>query len=179
MSDWNSNTQKLLALKKKKFKKKEEPAPVKVVEFYPKEDPQIFDYPQPKDENFSPKEDLSEIINKQSQGEMMINEFLDDGEQLEFDFFENGPEAKSTKKQEKINTRDVHFLMEKYKEENGGKGTEDICILFSYWQINFGPKDDEKTLINYNSKSFNNKTYFNRPISMDRSPMEFNLDPID
>ena len=48
---------------------------------------------------------------------MMINEFLDDGEQLEFDFFENGPEAKSTKKQEKINTRDVHFLMEKYKEE--------------------------------------------------------------
>jgi hypothetical protein len=43
MSDWNSNTSKLLALKKKKFKKKEElvpePVPVKVVEFYPKEDP--------------------------------------------------------------------------------------------------------------------------------------------
>ena len=40
---------------------------------------------------------------------MMINEFLDDGEQLEFDFFENGPEAKSTKKQEKINTLNQKF----------------------------------------------------------------------
>jgi hypothetical protein len=127
-----------------------------------------------------PKEDLSEIIQKQSQGEMLINEFLDDAEQLEFDFFQNGPNAKSNKKQEKVNTRDINFLMDKYKEENHGKGTTDICILFSYWQINFGPKlEDDKTLINYNSKSFNNKTYFNRPISMDRSPLEFNLDPID
>lgn len=98
--------------------------------------------------------------------------------------------------------------MERYKEDNKGQGTTDICLLFSYWQANFcynrpGSTDDgtsvsasangltpgihgvvasqsnsnnlntikssiaimhdEKTssFINYNSKSFNNKTYYN------------------
>ena len=132
MSDWNQNTQKLLALKKKKFKKKE-PEPPKEPEFYPKDE--IFEYAQ-KDDFFQEdrKEELSEIVNsKQSQGELLINEFLDD-EQLEFDFFGAKSTNKKVEKPEKVvNTRDVHFLIEKYKEENGGKGTDDICILFSYW----------------------------------------------
>ena len=90
----------------------------------------------------------------------------------------------------KIDTRDIYFLMQRYKEDNNGVGTTDICILFSYWQINFDPDRNQKslihenqTLINYNSKSFNNKTYFNqnRPMSLDRSPMEenFNRDQIE
>jgi hypothetical protein len=56
-----------------------------------------------------------------------------DDEQLEFDFFGGKSNSKNIEKTEKVNTRDINFLMEKYKEENGGKGTEDICILFSYW----------------------------------------------
>jgi len=31
------------------------------------------------------------------------------------------------------NTRDVYFLMDKYKTENNGIGTTDICQLFSFW----------------------------------------------
>ena len=79
--------------------------------------------------------------------------------------FSTGFETTST------NTRDVNFLMERYKEDNNGVSTTDIVMLFSYWQTNYGPNQtstlnlkstihDEKTLINYNSKSFNNKTYF-------------------
>jgi hypothetical protein len=50
----------LLALKKKKFKKKD-PSPPKIVEFYPKDE--IFDY---KEEDYfkeNRKEDLSVIVN--------------------------------------------------------------------------------------------------------------------
>ena len=55
--------------------------------------------------------------------------------------------------------------MEKFKEDNKGIETRDICVLFSYWQTNFSHhhKIEEKTssFINFNSKSFNNKTYIN------------------
>jgi hypothetical protein len=59
--------------------------------------------------------------------------------------------------------------MDRYKEDTGGQGTTDIIHLFNYWQSNYGQAlfnnqmkttmNDDKTLINYNSKSFNNKTY--------------------
>jgi hypothetical protein len=39
----------------------------------------------------------------------------------------------------KTDTRDINFLIQRYKEDNNGVGTTDICILFSYWQINYGP----------------------------------------
>ncbi len=60
--------------------------------------------------------------------------------------------------------------MDKFKEDHKGVETRDICVLFSYWQANFShsnfkiiPYADEKTssFINFNSKSFNNKTYIN------------------
>ena len=31
------------------------------------------------------------------------------------------------------NTRDVNFLIERYKEDNNGVSTTDIVMLFSYW----------------------------------------------
>lgn len=70
-------------------------------------------------------------------------------------------------------TRDVFFLMDRFKEDNNGQGTTDIYQLFSYWHNNYAPSNitstlnlkttinEDKTLINYNSKSFNNKTYVN------------------
>ena len=154
---------------------------------------------------------LSDIINsKHSQGELLINEFLDDDDDEEMDFFgKNSNKKKATASRKltlksssrskssqkttgnKTDTRDINFLIQRYKEDNNGVGTTDICILFSYWQINYGPESgvqksmaqENQTLINYNSKSFNNKTYFNqnRPMSMDRSPLEenFNLDQIE
>ena len=30
-------------------------------------------------------------------------------------------------------TRNINFLLDKFKEENGGIGTNDICVLFSFW----------------------------------------------
>ena len=30
-------------------------------------------------------------------------------------------------------TRNIHFLMEKFKEDNNGIGSNDICVLFSFW----------------------------------------------
>jgi len=38
-----------------------------------------------------------------------------------------------------INTKDVFFLMERYKEDNNGQVTTDICQLFSYWHTNYHP----------------------------------------
>jgi hypothetical protein len=80
------------------------------------------------------------------------------------------------------NNRDIYYLLNKYKEDNNGAEANDICVLFNYWQSNFGPNspyksstlvmNDDKTLINFNSKSFNNKTYL--PISgnnRDASPI--------
>lgn len=64
--------------------------------------------------------------------------------------------------------------MERFKEENNGVGTTDICVLFSFWQTNFGLCEaglgdegnagkypEEKSWMNYHSKSFNNKTFLN------------------
>ena len=70
-------------------------------------------------------------------------------------------------------TRDVFFLMDRFKEDNNGQATTDIYQLFTYWHHNYAPSNitstlnlkttinEDKTLINYNSKSFNNKTYVN------------------
>jgi hypothetical protein len=32
-----------------------------------------------------------------------------------------------------FDTRNINFLLEKFKEENNGIGTTDICVLFSFW----------------------------------------------
>lgn len=73
------------------------------------------------------------------------------------------------------NPRDVFFLMQKYQEFNNNIGSTDICVLFSFWQTHFGSMtpletnsdeadgrnhDENKTWMNFNSKSFNNKTMF-------------------
>ena len=129
-------------------------------------------------------------------------------ENMEEDCKDDEKQEEDVRSPPRHDTRDVHFLMERYKEDNKGQGTTDICRLFSYWQANFcyhragstdcaasanasasgpapgilgpGPSGsasnnlntikssialmhDEKTssFINYNSKSFNNKTYYN------------------
>lgn len=37
--------------------------------------------------------------------------------------------------------RDVYFLMDQYKKATKGENCTDICVLFSFWQSNYGEKD--------------------------------------
>ena len=53
-----------------------------------------------------------------------------------------------------LGKRDVYWLMERYKVENNGTSTTDICTLFNFWQQNFDTQQMS------HAKSFNNKTYF-------------------
>ena len=48
--------------------------------------------------------------------------------------------------------------MNKYKEENGEEGSTDIVKLFNFWAQEYGDITKEKTLTNFYSKSFNNRT---------------------
>jgi hypothetical protein len=34
---------------------------------------------------------------------------------------------------EQDKSRDIFYLMEKFKDDNKGVETRDICVLFSYW----------------------------------------------
>lgn len=122
------------------------------------------------------------LVGKQLDGgPLMLNNFL---------MSDNNNDSIEGKQLQKNNSRDIYFLMDRYKKENNGIPTTDICLLFSYWQTNFGHAEmllnshkntftDEKTTFNnYNSKSFNNQTYFNndrqqqREISLEGSPIQ-------
>lgn len=65
---------------------------------------------------------------KMDSGPLLLNNFLpsDNNDSIELDKLKD-------KASMATNTRDVHYLMEKYKAENNGVGTNDICLLFSYW----------------------------------------------
>ena len=44
-------------------------------------------------------------------------------------------------------TRDVFFLMDRFKEDNNGQATTDICQLFTYWHNNYAPSIGIKTIL--------------------------------
>lgn len=124
------------------------------------------------------EDQLSEIVERAKN--TSEDETIAKSREDHLDFFrDNEPSDLPEKDPRKSKTehRDVFYLMERFKEDNNGVATTDVCVLFSYWQTNFA---EEKTLINYNSKSFNNKTYLPSNLAnfqnslLDVSPIERN-----
>lgn len=71
---------------------------------------------------------------------LMVNNFMMDNESsLQRYDNQNTESCKEDQKQDNAqspsqnNARDIYFLMQRYKDDNKGQGTTDICLLFSYW----------------------------------------------
>ena len=84
-----------------------------------------------------PKSGSKESNIQNTGSNMLMNNFMIDSapshkKNMESNFGRN-PHMFSTGFETTSNTRDVNFLMERYKEDNNGVSTTDIVMLFSYW----------------------------------------------